>query len=171
MKEYDDKLTIREIEELCNLYMDCALTSLEEAELEYVLLTTDSDSEIIRETRAVMGLSRELAARPAAPAEGKSGKNGKNDKKRRIALRRWRRAVTGIAASAAILVASVIGFSSGGASEVEYIAYVGGRQLRGEEAREVAEAQIERYRQLERRMDLLREEQKQKLETIKSYAL
>lgn len=168
MKEYDDKLTIREIEELCNLYMDCALTSLEEAELEYVLLTTDSDSEIIRETRAVMGLSRELAARPAAPADGK---NGKNEKKRRIAMSRLRGAVTGIAASAAILIASVIGFSSGGSSEVEYIAYVGGKQLRGEEAREVAEAQIERYRQLERRMDLLREEQKQKLETIKSYAL
>lgn len=168
MKEYNDKLTIREIEELCNLYMDCALTSMEEAELEYVLLTTDSDSEIIRETRAVMGLSRELAARPAAPANGKIGKN---EKKRRIAMRRWRSAVTGIAASAAILAASVIGFSSGGSSEVEYIAYVGGRQLRGEQAREVAEAQVERYRQLERRMDLLREEQKQKLETIKSYAL
>lgn len=168
MKEYDDKLTIREIEELCNLYMDCALTSLEEAELEYVLLTTDSDSEIIRETRAVMGLSRELATRPAAPADGK---NGKNEKKRRIAMRRWRGAVTGIAASAAILAASVIGFSSGGSSDVEYIAYVGGRQLRGEQAREVAEAQVERYRQLERRMDLLREEQKQKLETLKTYAL
>lgn len=168
MKEYNDKLTIREIEELCNLYMDCGLTSLEETELEYVLLTTDSDSEIIRETRAVMGLSRELAARPAAHADGKSGKK---EKKRRIIGRRWRSAVTGIAASAAILIASVIGFSSGGSSEVEYIAYVGGKQLRGEEAREVAEAQIERYRQLERRMDLLREEQKQKLETIKSYAL
>ena len=168
MKEYNDKLTIREIEELCNLYMDCALTSLEEAELEYVLLTADSDSEIIRETRAVMGLSRELAARTAAPANGKSGKN---EKKRRIAMRRWRGAVTGIAASSAILAASVIGFSSGGASEVEYIAYVGGRQLRGEQAREVAEAQVERYRQLERRMDLLREEQKQKLETLKTYAL
>lgn len=168
MKEYNDKLTIREIEELCNLYMDCALTSLEEAELEYVLLTTDSDSEIIRETRAVMGLSRKLAARTAAPADGKSGKN---EKKRRLTMRRWRSAVTGIAASAAILAASVIGFSSGGSSEVEYIAYVGGRQLRGEQAREVAEAQVERYRQLERRMDLLREEQKQKLETIKSYAL
>lgn len=168
MKEYNDKLTIREIEELCNLYMDCGLTSLEEAELEYVLLTTDSDSEIIRETMAVMGLSRELAARPAVPANGKSGKK---EKKRRIIARRWRSAVTGIAASAAILIASVIGFSSGGSSEVEYIAYVGGKQLRGEEAREVAEAQIERYRQLERRMDLLREEQKQKLETIKSYAL
>lgn len=168
MKGYNDKLTIREIEELCNLYMDCALTSLEEAELEYVLLTADSDSEIIRETRAVMGLSRELAARTAAPANGKSGKN---EKKRRRAMRRWRGAVTGIAASAAILAASVIGFSSGGASEVEYIAYVGGRQLRGEQAREVAEAQVERYRQLERRMDLLREEQKQKLETLKTYAL
>ncbi len=168
MKEYNDKLTIREIEELCNLYMDCALTSLEEAELEYVLLTTDSDSEIIRETRAVMGLSRELAARTTAPADGKSGKN---EKKRRLTMRRWRSAVTGIAASAAILAASVIGLSSGGASEVEYIAYVGGRQLRGEQAREVAEAQVERYRQLERRMDLLREEQKQKLETLKTYAL
>lgn len=168
MKEYDDKLTIREIEELCNLYMDCALTSLEEAELEYVLLTTDSDSEIIRETRAVMGLSRELAARTTASADGKSGKN---EKKRRLTMRRWRGAVTGIAASAAILIASIIGFSSGGASEVEYIAYVGGRQLRGEQAREVAEAQVERYRQLERRMDLLREEQKQKLETLKTYAL
>lgn len=168
MKEYNDNLTIREIEELCNLYMDCGLTSLEEAELEYVLLTTDSDSEIIRETRAVMGLSRDLAARTAVPANGKSDKN---EKKRRIAMRRWRSAVTGIAASAAILAASVIGFSSGGSSDVEYIAYVGGRQLRGEQAREVAEAQVERYRQLERRMDLLREEQKQKLETIKSYAL
>ena len=61
MKNNKDTLSIAELEELCNLYMDCRLSVLEERELHYVLLKTDKDSSIIRETKTIMGIERKIA--------------------------------------------------------------------------------------------------------------
>lgn len=161
MKKYKDQMTTKEVEELCNLYMDCGLSSLEEAELEYVLLTADYDSELIRETKAVMGISRKLAA-------GLPEESAPKQIRRRSIFRRYQSVVTGIAASIAIIFATMIGFFSPGATDIEYIAYANGHQLRGSEAREAAEAQITKYEQLERRMAQLQEQQLKKIERIKT---
>lgn len=52
-----EKLTIQEIEQLCQAYMDCRLTRLQEKELELVIICSDVTSPKIDEVRAIMGLS------------------------------------------------------------------------------------------------------------------
>ena len=60
MKQDTRHITIEEAEQLCRLYMDCQLSVLEETELEYVLMRSELDSPLLRETRALMGLSRSV---------------------------------------------------------------------------------------------------------------
>lgn len=55
--EPKEKLTIQEIEQLCQAYIDCQLSRLQEKELELVLLCSDLTSPIIAEIRTLMGLS------------------------------------------------------------------------------------------------------------------
>ena len=59
--ETNEKLTYQEIEQLCQAYMDCQLSRLQEKELELVLLCSDLNSPIIAEVRALMGLSTLMA--------------------------------------------------------------------------------------------------------------
>ncbi len=51
---------MEDAEQLCRLYMDCQLSVLEETELEYVLMQSELDSPLLRETRALMGISRSV---------------------------------------------------------------------------------------------------------------
>lgn len=53
-------LSIKEIETLCLLYNECRLSVQEETELEYILLCTAYSSDIINETKELMGLSRQM---------------------------------------------------------------------------------------------------------------
>lgn len=55
--ETKEILTIQEIEQLCQAYLDCCLSRQQEKELELVLLCTDYTTPIISETRSIMGLS------------------------------------------------------------------------------------------------------------------
>lgn len=57
MKEQDKILTLQETEQLCRLYMDCRLSVLEEAELQYVLSKLPYSSPCIDEVRMLMGLT------------------------------------------------------------------------------------------------------------------
>ena len=61
MKDKDIHLSVGELETLCNLYIECKLSALEEKELFYVLLKTDKESAVINETKAIMGIERRLA--------------------------------------------------------------------------------------------------------------
>ena len=60
MKQNAKHITMEEAEQLCRLYMDCQLSVLEETELEYVLMRSELDSPLLRETRALMGISRSV---------------------------------------------------------------------------------------------------------------
>lgn len=164
MKEYDDRLTVQEVEELCALYMKCGLTPLEEAELEYVLATAGYDSELIRETRAVMGLSRKLAEDPMEESSRKKAPRPRLPRHSRLTL-------TGIAAGAAIAIASLAGLSNHTSSDIEYTVYANGRQLRGDQAREAAEAQVAKFERFERHMARIQEQQISKFQQIKTNAL
>lgn len=55
--EKDKYLSIEETEQLCRLYMECRLTLLEEAELQYVLGLLPYSSPIIEEVRTLMNIS------------------------------------------------------------------------------------------------------------------
>lgn len=65
--ETKEMLTLQEIEQLCQAYLDCHLSRLQEKELELVLLCTDHTTPIISETRSIMGLSA-LMSHPKANA-------------------------------------------------------------------------------------------------------
>ena len=60
MKQNANHITLEEAEQLCRLYMDCQLSVLEETELEYVLMQSELDSPLLRETRALMGISHSV---------------------------------------------------------------------------------------------------------------
>ena len=60
MKQDTRHITLEEAEQLCQLYMDCQLSVLEETELEYVLMRSELDSPLLGETRAQMGISRSV---------------------------------------------------------------------------------------------------------------
>lgn len=55
--EKDKYLSIEETEQLCRLYMECRLTLLEEAELQYVLGLLPYSTPIIEEVRTLMNIS------------------------------------------------------------------------------------------------------------------
>lgn len=59
--ETKEMLTIQEIEQLCQAYLDCRLSRLQEKELELVLLCSNHTTPIISETRSLMGLSTLIA--------------------------------------------------------------------------------------------------------------
>lgn len=119
MKENIDKLTLKETEQLCHLYMDCRLTVFEETELEYILGKLPYSSSCIDEVRLVMGVSI-----PKETVQSSKRRYGWTNR------RKW----IGVAASVTILFAIGISifthqtvnntYSSG-----VYIAYANGQKV------------------------------------------
>ena len=110
MKEQDIKLTLRETEQLCRLYMNCQLTVLEETELQYVLGKLPYSSPCIDEVRTLMGISIPVCTKRSA---------GKKF--------HWRVSLS-TAASVAILFA--VGFTLfNNRSSGVYIAYANGSEV------------------------------------------
>lgn len=131
MKEHDVKLTIKETEQLCHLYMDCRLTVLEEAELEYVLGKIPYSSPIIDDVRMLTGIPLRLQKAP--------------DNRRLRRRRRIVRLTTGVAASVAILCGIFI--SAMWQNEIHddsVIAYENGQKLDRQSAEDAVEASIEK---------------------------
>ncbi len=61
--ERKEKLTIQEVELLCQAYIDCHLSLKQEKELELILLASDLSSPLITEARALMGMSTLMSLR------------------------------------------------------------------------------------------------------------
>ncbi len=92
MKTDELNLTVKELDELCRMYMDCKLSVLEERELEYILSHSSFTSESIAEVRSLMNI--QLLTQPKKPISKTRSWN-------------WRY-VAGIAASIAILLSVAI---------------------------------------------------------------
>ena len=60
MKPIDCIFTIEEVEKLCQLYLDCQMSILEETELEYVLMHFDFCTPLIDETKKLMMVSHSV---------------------------------------------------------------------------------------------------------------
>ncbi len=134
MKEQDYKLTLKETEQLCRLYMDCRLSVLEETELRYFLTQVAYHSQLIDEVRQIMDIDTYISAKPFV----KTG-SGRNLQFRK------RTVYTSIAASVAILIGIGLSFwqdSPHGSVESQsyYIAYVDGHRLSDEAAKIQIEA-------------------------------
>lgn len=61
MKETEQILTIKEVEQLCRLYLECKLSLLEESELLYILTALPYSTPLIDEVKVIMGLQIEDA--------------------------------------------------------------------------------------------------------------
>lgn len=143
MKQVKD-LSINEVETLCRLYNECRLSVLEEAELEYILLSTSFRSDIIDETRMLMGMSHQVKLPDNTPIRSK-----------RTGFRSI--VVWTLTAAAGVAMVVTAGYSLLGkhetvpsATESYYVAYVEGRQVDEEIARQMAvteEAKVEAFMQ------------------------
>ena len=122
MKQDTRHITIEEAEQLCRLYMDCQLSVLEETELEYVLMQSELDSPLLRETRALMGLSRSV--------------NLQAKKKRLFVTWGWR-----AAACAAILIGCVALLRNHITTETDAIANKEGVELSVNTTKDIAKSE------------------------------
>lgn len=135
MKERDDKLTLKEVEQLCRLYMACDLSILEEAELGYILTQVDYHSSLIDEVRGIMEADALISDRPFVKESIKQSRR----------LRKWLLPIS-VAASIA-LIFSICLYSFQNSSKLQnsgqsyYIAYAGGQRLNDEDAKLQIEAE------------------------------
>ena len=67
MKYLNNQFTKEELEILCQFYIDCQLSVLEEVELEYVLTHCHFASPIINETKDLIAISRKLKLKASKP--------------------------------------------------------------------------------------------------------
>ncbi len=136
MNEQDNRLTLQETEQLCELFMDCKISVLQENELRYVLSHVHYHSPLINDVRTVMRIELSTFDKPVP-------------KTTPLIKRWWTKKMTylSIAASIAFLICfgvelfhnSYSGFTN---NTSEYIAYVDGHQLSQEAAKAQVEADI-----------------------------
>lgn len=160
MKEQDDKLTLRETEQLCRLYLDCRLSVFEETELQYVLTKVDHHSPLIDDVRGMMGIKPNEAYKASAGSI-----SGGKRRFPRLAL------YLGITASIAILVSIGIPFLHDSSTLQDtghdyYIAYADGHRLSDEAARSQVEADIKTADDFMKEMSELEARDRQMIENI-----
>lgn len=132
MKHTDNKFSIEEVERLCQLYIDCQLTVLEETELEYVLMHCDNQSSLINETKELMAVSRSVKLTAVKPRNNA------------WALR--------VAACVAIILGTFAIYiyhhnSIMNNCDDNCIVYVAGKRASADEAHKIAEADVARMQQ------------------------
>lgn len=123
MKQNARHITVEEAEKLCQLYMDCQLSVLEETELEYVLMTSELDSPLINETRALMGISRSV--------------NLQTKKKRLFMTWGWR-----AAACVAIIIGCAVLLRNHITNKTDTIAYVEGTEISVDSTKNIAKSEV-----------------------------
>ncbi|MDE6741796.1 MAG: hypothetical protein K2J58_05650 [Muribaculaceae bacterium] len=160
MKEQDNKLKLRETEQLCRLYLDCRLSVFEENELQYVLTKIDHHSPLIDEVRGMMGIK----TKESHTSSYGSISDGKH-RFPRLAL------YLGIAASIAILFSVGIPFLHDSSplqdtGHDDYIAYAYGHRLNDEAARSQVEADIKTADDFMKEMTELEARDRQMIENI-----
>ena len=125
MKDNNHILSLQETEELCQMFLDCRLSVLEERELEYLLSRLEYNSSIIEEVRNLMGIELGIAEEATTIGESKSSRSFFNYK-------------TYISVAASILFIIGIGLhypSESSQVDSYYIAYADGHRLKGEDAK------------------------------------
>ncbi len=133
MKKQDDELTLQETEQLCEFFMDCKLSVLQENELRYVLTHVDHHSPLIDDVRQLMGIELTTFNKPF-------------DKVPQIKRGWWSKRATyfSVAASIALLIGIGVSYSHYSPfnqidNNAYYIAYADGHRLSDDATR----AQIE----------------------------
>lgn len=136
MIEQDNSLSLQETEQLCEFFMNCKLSVLQENELRYVLTQLDHHSPLIDETRTLMGIELSAFDKPH-PISSRIGKRWWNRKSLYFSIAASIALIVGLGVS--FLRNSTSGFATPG---TEYIAYVNGHRLDKEAAITQVEADI-----------------------------
>ncbi|MBR5638488.1 MAG: hypothetical protein IKW83_01875 [Muribaculaceae bacterium] len=157
MKHYDNQFTIEEIERLCQLYLDCQLSVLEETELEYVLTQCDFKSPIINETKELMSISHSV-------------KFAETRKTRGSFWTWW----MSTAACVAIALGTFTLFhhfnNSNKNSNNDYcIVYVSGKRVNDEEAHKIAEADVAKMQQFMQTVNEQKAQEEAKVEQFMNH--
>lgn len=129
MKHPENQFTTEEIEKLCQLYMECQLSLLEETELEYVLMHSDFNSPLINETKELMAVSQSFKMESSKPHKS---------------IWTW---PLRVAACAALILGSIAIFRFNSHKHLNpgdenCIVYVAGERVNSEEAHKIAEADV-----------------------------
>ena len=165
MRDKEIKLSVGELETLCNLYIECNLSVLEETELYYVLLKTDKKSELINETRAIMGMEQKIAGSIPTTVSKKPFYN--------------RFAFYGVAACLALVIAfsiTIIFFHRSDknnpgdivSTQIECVVYSNGKRISGDKAISIAKANIDKMNDFEKKMQLHIASEQDKVESFMS---
>lgn len=131
-----ESLTLNDLEQLAQAYLDCRLTRLEEKELELVLASSQLSSPTINEAREQMALTSLMA---------------ESHSRRRVAKRRFIR----FGSIAACLAALIIGGTmliAPTEPQVSYYVCINGQELHGEAAKRYALETEQRMEQLQQEM-------------------
>lgn len=165
MKDKDVELSVKELETLCTLYIECKMSVLEETELYYVLLKTDKESTIINETKEIMGLERKfIYSRPRVIP--------KKPFYKRIAF-------YGVAASIALVITLSIPLiftnptdensnSNIVSKQIECVVYSNGKRIVGDEALSIAQVNINKMNDFEKKIQLHIKSEQDKVENFMS---
>lgn len=150
MNPVDYQFTTEEVERLCELYLDCRLSILEEMELEYVLKHCDFDSPIVNETKEMMVVSRAIKLEAVRPHKSF-----------------WTWSLR-VAACVAIVLGVFAIFNPVNTNENDdrCIVYVEGKRASGEEAQKIAEADVAKMQQF---IEVVNEQQVQEEAKVEEF--
>lgn len=150
MNPVDYQFTTEEVEKLCELYLDCRLSVLEETELEYVLMHCDFDSPIVNETKEMMAVSRAIKLEAVRPHKSF-----------------WTWSLR-VAACVAIALGVFAIFNPVNTNENDdsCIVYVEGKRASGEEAQKIAEADVAKMQQF---IEVVNEQQVQEEAKVEEF--
>lgn len=153
MKHPENQFTIEEVEKLCQLYMDCQLSVLEETELEFVLMQSDFDSPLINETKELMAVSRSFKLEASKPHKSI-----------------WSWALR-VAACAAIVLGALALFQhiNINRDNGNCIVYVAGKRVCAEEAHIIAEADVAKMQQFMRVVNEQKAQEEAKVEQFMNH--
>lgn len=158
MKPTAYKFNIKEVERLCQLYLNCQLSVFEETELEYVLVSCDFHSPIISETKDVMAVSRLLNF--AEPPKKMLGN--------------WKWALQA-AACVAILLGTFSIFHHFNKIDIkstdndDCIVYVYGKRASAEEAYKIAENDVAKIQQFMQTVNKKNAQEREKVEQFMNH--
>ena len=155
--EKDKYLSLKETEQLCRLFMECKLTLLEEAELQYVLDLLPYSSPIIEETRTLLNISL------ACELESKERLRIKPSEKKNV-LRKILFAAATVAILLSVGIPTYFHFKQ--ESDLYCQVFFYGQEVSGDKAIDIAEGELERIDKFFETMSNIESEQQQKIESL-----
>lgn len=156
--EKGKSLSLKETEQLCRFYMECKLTLLEEAELQYVLGILPYSSPIIEEVRTLMdiSLSSEIDLKEQKLLTKKNWKNQ--------FLKRMLMAAASIAVILSVGIPLFYHFKQ--ESDLYCQVFSNGKEVSRDKALAIAEGELERIDRFFENMQNIELEQQQKIESL-----